>query len=199
MTTRRAMLSLLPSAALVLMTPALAADAAALSDAYFQEHAAPAEATFFVSNAPKGERGDRMVIRGVVTDGEKPIPNASVYIYHTDNDGRYDPQKARLGDGADSPRLHGYMRTDSVGRYVYGSIRPAPHPSATEPAAVHFVVSAEGYKNLAIDMMFEGDTKTPADYKGRSDKPNYKFAFRSAQKDSNRVWQINFDIAMERQ
>lgn len=198
MITRRTVLTYLPLTALAGVIPVRAAEESFPSPDYFRQHTAPEDASFFISNAPKNERGDRMVIRGVVTDGQKPIGNASLYIYHTDNDGRYDPQEARPGMGSENPRLHGYLRADSVGRYVYGSIRPASYPGTDAPPHVHFVVTAEGFKDVAFEVMFEGDPKIPADIADRYPKPNYKLAIRPAVKDSNRVWQSNFDIVMER-
>jgi protocatechuate 3,4-dioxygenase beta subunit len=199
MTTRRTVLTYLPLAAFAGVIPARAAEEPqGPPPEYFKKHTAPEGSSFFISNAPKNERGDRMVIRGVVTDGKNPIPNASVYIYHTDKDGRYDPQEARPGEGSDNPRLHGYMRTDSVGRYVYGSIRPAPYPGTTLPAHVHYVVTAEGYKDRTFEFWFEGDPMITADHlAAQAKRPDY-FYIRPAKRDTNRVWQITFDIVMER-
>lgn len=168
------------------------------SPTFFEKHTAPPESSFFISNAPKNERGDRMVIRGVVTDGENPIPGASVYIYHTDAEGRYHPQEPRPGMGADTPRLHGYMRTDAVGRYVYGSMRPAPYPGSSSPARVRFVVTAEGFKDRAFEIWFEGDPMiSPEHVAAQAAHPDY-FYIRSAMKDTNRVWQITHNIVLER-
>jgi protocatechuate 3,4-dioxygenase beta subunit len=200
MTTRRTVLTYLPLAALAGILPVRAAEEPqGPPPEYFKKHTAPEGASFFLSQVPKSERGDRMVIRGVVMDAEKkPIKNASVYIYHTDKDGLYDPQEPRPGEGSDNPRLHGYLRTDAVGRYVYGSIRPAPYPNTPLPAHVHYVVTAEGFKDRAFEFWFEGDPMITADHlAARAKRPNH-FYIRPATRDSNRVWQITFDIVMER-
>ena len=167
--------------------------------AFFERYKAPEDASFFISNTPKAERGDRMVVRGVVMDSDKkPIANASVYLYHTDNDGRYNTQKARPGFGGENPRLHSYMRSDSVGRYVYGGIRPAAYPGLTLPAHVHFVVQADGFQPRVFEFWFEGDPMIKEDHlAGQAKDPN-RFLIRPAKRDTNRVWQITNDIVLER-
>lgn len=200
MTSRRTVLSYLPLAAVAGILPAIAAEERTdPSPEYFKKHTAPEGSSFFLSQVPKSERGERMVIRGVVRDTErKPIANASVYIYHTDNDGRYDPAEPQPGEGSENPRLHGYLRTDSVGRYVYGSIRPAPYPGTALPAHVHYVVTAEGYRDRSFEFWFEGDPMITADHlAAQAKRPTY-FYIRPAVRDSNRIWQITFDIDMER-
>ena len=195
---RRAVL-LMTSIALLAGTSARAAeDPQALSPEYFRTHTAPADASFFISNTPKTERGDRMVVRGLVTDGKAPVANASVYIFHADNDGRYNPARAIPGEGWETPRLHGYMRTDSVGRYVYGNVYPKPYPGGTMPARVRFVVTAEGFKNRAIEVWFEGDPMITAELKARQAQQPDAIYIRPVKRDTNRVWQITNDIVLER-
>lgn len=196
MTTRRFVISYLAFAALAGAIPARAVEAP--SPGYFEKHTAPADASFFISNAQKNERGDRFVIRGVVTDGKDLIPGASIYIYHTDREGRYDPLEARPGYGRDNPRMHGYLRSDSVGRYVYGSVRPGPYPNSPEPARVHFVVSAEGFKSRAFEIWFEGDPMITPEQKALQEKQPDQIYILPAVRDSNRVFQISHNITMER-
>lgn len=192
-TTRRIVLGTAALLAMGAGPPAFAADAPlAPTPEFFAKHTAPEGSSFFISNAPKGERGDRMVIRGIVTDGKAPIPNASIYVYNADSEGRYDPLEPRPGMGTDNPRLSGLMRTDSVGRYVYGSLKPAPSPGTTTPAPVHFVVTAAGFKGRAFEMLFEGDPLVTAEH-------TKNFVIRPAVKDSNKAWQVVYDIVMERE
>jgi protocatechuate 3,4-dioxygenase beta subunit len=199
MTTRRTVLTYFPLAALIGVLPARAAEEpASPPPEFFTKYAAPEGSSFFVSNTPKSERGDRMVVRGVVTDGKAPIAGASVYIFHTDNDGRYDPAKAMPGEGWETPRLHGYMRTDSVGRYVYGNVRPKPYPGGNTPARIRFVVSAEGFKGRAFEVWFEGDPMITAEQQAAQAKHPNAIYIRPVKRDTNRVWQITTDIVLER-
>ncbi len=167
--------------------------------AFFEKYKAPEGSSFFISNTPKSERGDRMVVRGVVMDADKkPVANASVYIYHTDAQGRYNDTEPRPGFGGEQPRLFGYMRTDSVGRYVYGNIRPAAYPGLTLPAHVHFVVQADGFQSRVFEFWFEGDPMIKEDHLAGQAKDPDRFLMRKAVRDTNRVWQITNDILMER-
>ncbi|MGE4062053.1 MAG: hypothetical protein AB7E79_01685 [Rhodospirillaceae bacterium] len=199
MTTRRNVLSYFPLAALVGALPAGAALRPGEDDAFFAKYKAPEGASFFISNTPKSERGDRMVIRGVAMDKDrKPIPDASVYIYHTDAQGRYNDTEPRPGFGGESPRLFGYMRTDSVGRYVYGNVRPAAYPGLTLPAHVHFVVQADGFQPRVFELWFDGDPMIKQDHLAGQAKDPDRFLIRNAVRDTNRVWQITNDIVMAR-
>ena len=50
---------------------------------------APENAPNGITIAKKDEPGERMMVEGVVTDGTNPIQGASVYVYHTDAEGKY--------------------------------------------------------------------------------------------------------------
>lgn len=199
MTTRRTVLSYLSLATLAGIMPSRAALRPSEDAAFFEKYKAPEGSSFFISNTPKSERGDRMVVRGVVMDRDKkPITNASVYLYHTDNEGRYNNTEPRPGFGGESPRLHAYMRTDSVGRYVYGGVRPAAYPGLTLPAHVHFVVQADGFQPRVFEFWFEGDPMVTSDHLAGQAKDPDRFLIRPAKRDTNRVWQITNDIVLER-
>jgi len=199
MSTRRKFVLQLSVAVLAGALPARAALRPGEDAAFFEKYKAPEDASFFISNTPKSERGDRMVVRGIVTDKDKkPVANASVYLYHTDNDGRYNNEEHRPGFGGEKPRLYAYMRTDSVGRYVYGGIRPAAYPGLTLPAHVHFVVQAEGFQPRVLEFWFEGDPMITADHIAGQAKDPDRFLIRPAKRDTNRVWQITNDIVLER-
>ncbi len=196
---RRTLLAYLPLAALLAALPARAALRPGEDDAFFAKYKAPEGSSFFISNTPKSEKGDRMVVRGVVMDAaKKPIPNASVYIYHTDAEGRYNNTEPRPGFGGESPRLFAYMRTDAVGRYVYGGVRPAAYPGLTLPAHVHFVVQADGFRPRVFEFWFEGDPMIKEDHLAGQAKDPDRFLILAAVRDSNRVWQIANDIVLER-
>lgn len=199
MTKARIVLSVLLVAGALGALTARAASRPGEDEAFFAKYRAPEGSSFFISNTPKSERGDRMVIRGVVRDrDQKPIPNASVYIYHTDAEGRYNHAEPRPGFGGENPRLHGFMRTDSVGRYVYGNVRPAPYPGLTTPAHVNFVVQADGFRPRVFEVWFEGDPMIKDEQRASLAKDPDRILMRSAKRDTNRVWQIENDILMER-
>lgn len=102
-----------------------------------------------ITIASKAEPGERLIVSGVVfgADRKTPLANASVYIYHTDANGRYTPGAT---DDNRNPRLRGYLRTDAQGRYEYSTIKPAPYPGNGPPAHIHYHVNAPGYQQHAL-------------------------------------------------
>lgn len=86
-----------------------------------------------ISLTQLGEPGEPLRVEGQVfqPDGKTPAPGVVLYVYQTDSTGRYNPVPNR------PPRLRGWMKTDSQGRYEYRTIRPAPYPEREFAAHVH--------------------------------------------------------------
>ncbi len=101
---------------------------------------APANLTSSVTLTPPHEPGEPMEISGTIYrgDGRTPASGVTMFVYHTDATGHYDPQ-----DDPFAPRLRGWLRTGSDGRYSFRSIRPAPYPNHSEPAHVHVHIWSE--------------------------------------------------------
>ncbi len=104
--------------------------------------------------ASKEEPGQRLRVTGTVFDEEgKPIEGVSIYVYHTDAKGLYTP----TDNDNRNPRLRGYMRTDREGRYEFRTIKPGSYPNTRNPAHIHYVVTAPGYRERVFEIVFEGD------------------------------------------
>jgi hydroxyquinol 1,2-dioxygenase len=149
-------------------------------------HRFPAEATattvlgpFYVQNPPElphgadvsnGCSGEPMYVAGQVTAvGGKPLANAIVDIWHSDDDGFYDVQRNDL----DAPTFRARLRTDTQGRFHFWSIMPKFYPiphdgpvgqmllatkrHPNRPAHVHFMIAAEGYETL-VTHVFAADS-----------------------------------------
>lgn len=104
-----------------------------------------------------GERdaGERIVIAGNVygRDGKTPLPNALIYLYHTDVHGIY----GRGGEHRHG-RYRGWMLTDEKGRYEFETILPASYPDSTIAKHIHMTVTTADRKEDWIDsILFEGD------------------------------------------
>jgi protocatechuate 3,4-dioxygenase beta subunit len=80
------------------------------------------------------EPGTRISVSGQVLqpDGKTPAAGVTMYVYHTDNTGRYAPPGVR---GA---RLQAWLKTDAQGRYEFTTIRPGMYPDGSEPAHIHY-------------------------------------------------------------
>ena len=108
--------------------------------------------------APPDEPGERLVIRGRVfaPDGETPEAGVVLYHYQTGADGRYAPP------GQEIPRLRGWVRTDSEGRYEVRTIRPGSYPGRSVPEHVHVFLWGAGYEPQWSDSLkFADDPLLP--------------------------------------
>ena len=134
----------------------------------------PAAVSHTAALAAPGEPGDRIEISGTVVDADGITPAAGVilYVYHTNRAGLYARDPAARGLEAQHGRLRGWLRTDSVGRYRFTSVRPGPYPGGREPAHVHMELLPPGGVACEIDPVeFTDDALlTPA---VRRDRPGY--------------------------
>jgi hydroxyquinol 1,2-dioxygenase len=119
--------------------------------------------------------GQPLLVTGTVNtqDGE-PLERAVVDVWHSDNDGYYDVQKA-----GDEPAMRARFRTDSEGRFHFWTIRPAPYPIPHDgpvgdmlkaqgrhpwrPAHVHFMIEAPGFRKLVTHIFPSGDQYLDSD------------------------------------
>ena len=131
---------------------------------------APANAPARVVVPPTGEPGEALVISGVVfkPDGRTPLAGASVYVYQTDAKGAYAVDDARASN---NPRLRGYLRTDAEGRYEFRTIRPGSYPGTRNPGHIHYHVNAPGHTERVFEIVFEGDTLIPEQWKRDAKNP----------------------------
>ena len=141
---------------------------------------------FFVQAAPEkklgedisgGMEGDPMIVTGSVsTPDGKPIANATIDVWHSDDDGYYDVQQLdKIGDLAMRARFH----ADAEGRFRFWSIKPAAYPIPHDgpvgdmltaqgrhpwrPAHVHFMISAPGFEQLVTHVFVAGDKYLDSD------------------------------------
>ena len=154
------------------------------------EKNAPSTITIAAGNEP----GQRLIVAGRVfgSDGSTPLAGASVYVYHTDAKGYYSPG---TNDNR-NPRLRGYMRTDGQGRYEFSTIKPGPYPNNRIPAHIHYVVTAEGYRERVFEIVFEGDPNLDENVRREAAKEWTGFSLRQLEKDSRGFWRCTQDIKM---
>ena len=154
-----------------------------------EKPAACTEATVFgpfhVDGAPEyalgtdisnGASGTPCTVRGTVRglDG-KPVANAMLDVWQSDENGLYDVQKPELNEA----QARGIVHTDSEGRYSFDSILAVPYPiphdgpvgqmlEATgrhpwRPAHLHFLIKAEGYETLITHIFRKNSTYIDSD------------------------------------
>ncbi|MBL8987736.1 MAG: hypothetical protein JNJ80_15805 [Gemmatimonadetes bacterium] len=124
---------------------------------------APKDAPATIGLTRSGEPGVALRISGtlVTGPGRTPVAGASIYVYQTDAGGAYTPTNPR---DSDHPRIHGYLRTDRLGRYAFTTVRPGSYPNTTNPGHIHYQVVAPGYRDRIFEIVFAGDTLIPAQW-----------------------------------
>ena len=87
-----------------------------------------------------------LVTGRVLTPDCKPVPNALLDFWHSDEQGAYDNQ---------GYRYRGHQHADAQGRYRLETIVPAEYPGRTRH--IHVKVQAPGGRILTTQVYFEGD------------------------------------------
>ncbi len=113
-----------------------------------------------------GLNGVPIEVAGRVLDsanGDKPIANAEVEIWHADSEGNYHPN----GNGSPSGykpeeiALRGFVKTDAEGRYRFTSIYPGEYTGRVRH--FHFKIRSTGKTELTTQLVVPpkpGDTLT---------------------------------------
>jgi protocatechuate 3,4-dioxygenase beta subunit len=142
---------------------------------------------FYRQNSPLLNLGDcivksprqQIVIYGKVTDTHgRGIPNASVEVWQTDEDGAYDLQKQ---EGVEVPEMdmRAQFRTDAHGNYYFRTVVPLGYMIPMDgpvgelvklqkrhgyrPSHIHFLIGAPGYRELVTALYTEGDEHLDSD------------------------------------
>jgi hydroxyquinol 1,2-dioxygenase len=141
---------------------------------------------FYVSDPPErplgadiseGTEGEPLFVSGTVTTADgKPIANAIVDTWHSDDDGSYDVQHLEETGGF---ALRARFRTDEKGRFHFWTIKPAAYPIPNDgpvgemlaaqgrhpwrPAHVHFMIDAPACVKLVTHVFEQGDEYLDSD------------------------------------
>jgi protocatechuate 3,4-dioxygenase beta subunit len=91
------------------------------------------------------------------------------------------------------------MRTDSQGRYEYSTIKPASYPNTRIVAHIHYVVSADGYKERVFEIVFEGDPYIDDRIRADATQEESAFSIRALTRDQQGVWRCAQDVKMRKQ
>jgi protocatechuate 3,4-dioxygenase beta subunit len=110
-----------------------------------------------------GETGQPLEVRGVVVDQRgKPVANALVYAYHTNQKGWYSDRAPHFS-GMDANELHArwfaYVRTDAAGQFVLHTIRPGGYPRSTVPEHIHVHVDLDKKSLFVGGVVFDDDVR----------------------------------------
>ena len=138
------------------------------------------------------EPGEPLVVSGVVlTDMGSPIQGAVVKVHHADAGGVYNENRLLPA------RLKGSMVTDSLGRFEFRTIRPGSYPGTRALAHIHCRVSASGFRDRSLEIVFKDDPNLTAENRESAERENYML-LRPVELSADRVWQTTAAITLRR-
>jgi protocatechuate 3,4-dioxygenase beta subunit len=144
-----------------------------------------------ITNA--SEPGEPLIVSGVVyrSDGVTPAAGAVLYVYHTDARGYYHAPELRDA----TPRLRGWMKTDSLGRYQFRTIRPASYPQGKVPAHIHASLRLPGGAEAWVDeYWFDGDPNLPQEEYGKHARDGRFSPILKLTRDRDGIWRSQRDL-----
>ncbi|MEP7144054.1 MAG: hypothetical protein ABI707_14325 [Ferruginibacter sp.] len=106
------------------------------------------------------EAGPKIGISGIVyqSDGRTPAKDVVIYIYHTDQKGRYSTRGTETGWGKRHGHIRGWVKTDQNGYYEFYTLVPASYPNSNNPKHIHPVIKEAGKNEYYIDeFLFDDD------------------------------------------
>jgi protocatechuate 3,4-dioxygenase beta subunit len=88
------------------------------------------------------EPGPKIEISGIVyqRDGKTPAKDVIIYVYHTDQTGKYTSKADARGWGKRHGYIRGWMKTDRNGYYQFYTLRPAHYPEGNVIEHIHVTV-----------------------------------------------------------
>lgn len=118
------------------------------------------------------EPGPKMLVYGTIykSDGITPAAGVVLYIYHTDQTGRYTAKPGQTGCAKRNGYLRGWIKTDDKGAYRFYTLKPAAYPNASIPAHIHPIVKEPGLSEYYIDeYLFDDDPLLTSEERTRAE------------------------------
>jgi len=107
-----------------------------------------------------GEPGPKITISGTVfkSDGKTPARDVVIYVYHTDQTGRYTDRGNEKGWGKRHGSIRGWVKTDKKGFYQFYTLRPVSYPNSNIPQHIHITLKEPDNNEYYIDeYLFDDD------------------------------------------
>lgn len=119
------------------------------------------------------EKGPKLAVSGTIymADGKTPARNIVMYVYHTDQSGKYTNRNNEKGYAGRNGYIKGWVKTNEKGEYKFYTLKPAPYPGSNIPAHIHPVIKEPGMNEYYIDeYLFNGDRFLTQSEKDRQEK-----------------------------
>jgi protocatechuate 3,4-dioxygenase beta subunit len=120
------------------------------------------------------EPGPKLVVSGIIyqDDGITPASNVVLYVYHTDQSGKYTNRYHQKGYAGRHGYIKGWIRTNEKGQFRFYTLKPASYPGSTIPAHIHPVIKEPGKNDYWIDELLFNDDPflTEAERKKNQDR-----------------------------
>lgn len=156
---------------------------------------APKDVSWKTVLSGDSDKGEKMLISGTVfqADGKTPLPNALIYLYHTDTEGFYGRKSGEHKHG----RYRGWLLTNAKGQYEFQTIKPAPYPENRFAAHIHFTLTSEDRKEDWFDnILFEGDPLISQRERNEAGKKGGFQPIVKLEKSANGIWTARRDIQL---
>lgn len=113
------------------------------------------------TSAGWGQKGNKLLVSGIVfgRDGRTPSPDVIIYYWQTDNNGYYTPTEGMDVRAKRHGHIRGWVKTGTDGRYSIYTVRPAPYPGDNIPAHIHLSIKEPDIENeyYIDDLVFDDD------------------------------------------
>lgn len=155
----------------------------------------PADVSWRTRLSTAADRGEQLLISGTVydLDGKTAVPNALIYLYHTDSEGFYGRKKGETQHG----RYRSWMLTDARGRYEFQTIKPAPYPNRQIAAHVHMTITTVNRReDWFDDILFEGDPLISARERAKAGEKGGFQPILNLKKNADGLWTATRDIQL---
>jgi protocatechuate 3,4-dioxygenase beta subunit len=118
------------------------------------------------------EKGPKLLVSGVIynPDGHTPAKNVVMYVYHTDQTGRYTNRNNEKGWSGRNGYIKGWIKTNDKGQYKFYTLRPASYPGSVIPAHIHAILLEPGKTEYFIDeFLFDNDPFLTTEQRNRQE------------------------------
>lgn len=102
---------------------------------------------------------NKIKISGTVykNDGKTPAKDVILYVYHTDQTGKYPTRPSSKGWEQRHGFLRTWLKTDSNGYYEFFTTRPASYPNSTVPQHIHITVKEPNVNAYYVEDFYFSD------------------------------------------